>query len=333
MPYDLSISVDGSARSSKKMVGLNMDGRCRNSKRDGNRRNGIFSLRAILSVVVTVALVVQACKLVHPASTRYLYASPDDIAITATKREGRVVPTTTAKMCPRKGPGSFRKSQEGEDALAWQWFNGLCGGRYLEMGAANGVVFSNTYALHHVLQWKGLLIEMSPVHYRELVNNRPDDITVNAAVCDEPRTLHYWFNAEKRFIGGVWEFTSPAFRGRYWQGVKLEDTTPVECAPMNQILDEKYRDEDYHYFDFYSLDVEGAELMVLQSIDFSKTGFGIIVLEADNTNERRNLAIRTFLESRGYLFLERQSRNDWFVNEMFGDIYANLIHADDLKKE
>ena len=56
-------------------------------------------------------------------------------------------------------------------------------------------------------------------------------------------------------------------------------------------------------FDFFSLDVEGAEMSVLESIDFDRTAFGVVLIEADEHNEMKNLAMRQFLELRGYTFL------------------------------
>ena len=44
------------------------------------------------------------------------------------------------------------------------------------------------------------------------------------------------------------------------------------------------------FFDSFSLDVEGAELSVVESIDFGRVGFGVIFLEADEYNKMKNLA-------------------------------------------
>ena len=98
----------------------------------------------------------------------------------------------------------------------------------------------------------------------------------------------------------------------------------IECEPLKDIL--KKHATDTTYFDFFSLDIEGAELDALISLDFSQVGFGIIFVEADEHNKRKNNALRTFLESRGYTFLWRKDRNDWFINKHFHSIYQDLIH-------
>ena len=79
----------------------------------------------------------------------------------------------------------------------------------------------------------------------------------------------------------------------------------------------------------FTLDVEGAEYSVLQSINFDLVGFGIILVEADDdeNNPMKNMAARNLLESNGYLFLRDKDRSSWFVNKDFGTIYKEMIHA------
>ncbi len=54
-------------------------------------------------------------------------------------------------------------SQEGEDKFVFEnFFYAMRGGVFLEMGAIDGVVFSNTLWLAKAAGWRGLLIEPSP---------------------------------------------------------------------------------------------------------------------------------------------------------------------------
>lgn len=53
--------------------------------------------------------------------------------------------------------------QGGEDKYCIEnFFGGVQHGTYLEMGAFNGIKFSNTLHLHETLGWRGLLIEPNP---------------------------------------------------------------------------------------------------------------------------------------------------------------------------
>jgi hypothetical protein len=54
---------------------------------------------------------------------------------------------------------SWYKSQDKEDRQLLTWFGNLCGGRYIEMGGLDGVLFSNSYVFNKGLNWTGVLGE------------------------------------------------------------------------------------------------------------------------------------------------------------------------------
>jgi FkbM family methyltransferase len=221
-------------------------------------------------------------------------------------------------------PASLFHAQSGEDKalLGYSFFPNLCNGTYLELGALDGSTYSNTYVFHKALGWRGVLIELVPNNFAALQTNRPLDITVHAAVCNTPQTVHY---VERAAVSGVWEFASDTFRQYWWKdiAVDLKDTIPIQCEPLRDILAK--HSADISYFDIFSLDVEGAELEVLQSIDFTMAGFGVVLVEADQHNVTKNKAVRTLLRQNGYIYFNNYERSDWFVNERFNDIYANVM--------
>jgi len=63
-------------------------------------------------------------------------------------------------------------SQSGEEeAMIQHFFRNKTDGQYVEMGALDGVRFSNTLKLHKCLNWNGLLIEGLGANFAELKNN------------------------------------------------------------------------------------------------------------------------------------------------------------------
>ena len=72
-----------------------------------------------------------------------------------------------------------------------------------------------------------------------------------------------------------------------------------------------------YHIDFFSLDVEGGELAVLQSIDFHKVFIGVIVIEADDHNPQKNQAVQDLLLGNGFDYFIHVGANDWFVNKKF----------------
>jgi hypothetical protein len=95
---------------------------------------------------------------------------------------------------------------------------------------------------------------------------------------------------------------------------------------LTNILNEAVGNGPFH-FDFFSLDVEGAEFEVVTSLDFGQYSFGVIFVESEQAggqNVVKNLAIRTLLEENGYIFLEERSRSYWFLHPKWHKIYANV---------
>jgi FkbM family methyltransferase len=216
------------------------------------------------------------------------------------------------------------KSQSQEDEELLKWFKGMCGGTYLEMGGLDGVRFSNTHVFHKGLDWKGVLVEASPKNYKNLVRNRPNEIAnVHAAVCEKRMELH-WVEGRDAAVGGIQEFTPESFQKKWWTKEAIHNAQTIQCMPLKDIIEEHVGKN--FFFDFFSLDIEGSEYEALASLDFDSVAFGIIVVEADDHNERKNLALRTLLESNGYIFLYDKNRSYWFANRAFASIYKDLLH-------
>ena len=60
------------------------------------------------------------------------------------------------------------------------------GGRFVELGALDGLTGSNTYALEKCLNWTGLLIEANPESYAKLQVSGRSAVRVHSAVCRRP---------------------------------------------------------------------------------------------------------------------------------------------------
>lgn len=155
--------------------------------------------------------------------------------------------TTAAKKCGSSAieiPQSYFQSQSSEDERLMAWFKKLCGGTYIELGALDGVTFSNSHAFNKGLHWKGVLIELDSDNYKEMVVNRPNEIaTIHAGVCSRPQTLHsvtrsFSNKSSGVATGGIWEFASPSFRQYWWSNIGLDDPgiVEVECNTLDSLL-------------------------------------------------------------------------------------------------
>lgn len=206
--------------------------------------------------------------------------------------------------------------QDHEDEYAIQsFFHGRKHGTFLEMGAFDGVALSNTLHFSQALGWRGILIEASPVLYAKLVDNRPNDILLNVAACKSHQMVHF-IDAPWAATGGILEFMSESFKKQWHSHLgadELENLPMIPCMPLRSILG-KF---GVHHIDLWSLDVEGAELQVLETFDFSTVMVDVIVIEADGHDAAKDEAVIDLLKSKGYIYHGHVARNDWFVHESF----------------
>eukprot|EP00191_Tetraselmis_sp_GSL018_P013002 CAMPEP_0177586924 /NCGR_PEP_ID=MMETSP0419_2-20121207/5352_1 /TAXON_ID=582737 /ORGANISM="Tetraselmis sp., Strain GSL018" /LENGTH=193 /DNA_ID=CAMNT_0019076889 /DNA_START=451 /DNA_END=1032 /DNA_ORIENTATION=+ len=187
----------------------------------------------------------------------------------------------------------------------------------MEMGALDGMKFSNTYAFSKALNWTGVLIEPSPSSFRRLQKNRPESTNINAAVCERERSVRFVGRGTE--VDGIWEFMAPSFRKQFHKRLLRgrRSSNTIQCKPLTSLVDTS----NNPYFDFFSLDVEGAELQVLRSIDFSKIGFGVVFFEADGRNAAKEKEATKILKEAGYKFCGHRSRSMWFLNRDIACMY------------
>ena len=293
-------------------------------------KSSLFEWKGPVRIVLFLSCLIALYNGIRDAVGRKVLSTPEQSKGNKVLPEEAMQFQTTVEKCTSDQLETFAtdgkthfKSQSNEDrTLIANFLNGLCGGTYLEMGGLDEVRFSNTYVFNKMLGWKGVLVELGPKNFERLQVNRPNEIaTVHAGVCGEEKTLHY---VEKGAVGGIWEFAAESFRKQWWNNIELEKVPTIECSPLKKIL--SHYAGNTTYYDFFSLDIEGAEFDALQSLDYSEVGFGIIFVEADEHNLRKNNALRTFLGDKGYAFLWTKDRSDWFINKNFHSIYKHVVH-------
>jgi FkbM family methyltransferase len=209
------------------------------------------------------------------------------------------------------------RSLNGEEAFLHEnYFKGICNGTYVELGAHDGLGQDNTLAFHTLLGWSGLLIEPSPARFKTLQANRPGDLLINKAVCNNPGNVHF---IDTPFVGGVWELMNAEFISRWHPTVDVNSLPIIPCSSFGQIVS-----STDVFFDFLSLDVEGGEYEVLQTI--GNIEFGVILVESDGSNAKKDYAVRSFLESKNYMFDGNHRNSQWFVHKRWYQIYRNVIY-------
>lgn len=195
-------------------------------------------------------------------------------------------------------------SQYGEDEyISEQFFANLDSGVYLEIGAMDGVKYSNTL-LFHQRGWRGVLVEANPELARQLCTTRPGDRCYNYAVACHRGTTEFSV-ADVDACGAVDSIIAPEMREkRHRSCAKIK----VPCAPLSDIIDSS----SCPHIDFWSLDVEGSELVCLETFDWN-INVNIILIEMLALYSDMNDMCRMILRDHGFV----KSEKDLFLSEIW----------------
>lgn len=163
-------------------------------------------------------------------------------------------------------------------------------GFYIEVGANNGYQYSNTYYFAKLRQWTGILIEPIPEIYEECVQERPESIVLNCALVSDNyphATVTMKYANMMSLASGLTpknqqEEDDYIIQGMVWE-TKHHSTYQIEvpCRTLTSILDE-YKIAN---IDLLSLDVEYAELAVLQGLNFNKYRPQFILIETEHKSK------------------------------------------------
>ena len=192
-------------------------------------------------------------------------------------------------------------SQQHEDKYIIQYIlkDKIDDGVFLELGACDGLLYSNTKMLEDHFGFKGILIEPLPDFYNKLKQNRPSAETYNYVISnlDEEYINFSGHNAE----AGISDLLTENNMSSY----KLPN------KKMKDLLVES----QFKYIDIFILDVEGAELEVLKSVDFNAIDIYCIFFEAHSNQQERNKKVGDFLKNKGFVYKDRQRGNEVWLNK------------------
>ena len=193
----------------------------------------------------------------------------------------------------------------------------LLNGFYIDIGAHHPINHSNT-AYFYNLGWRGINIEASPGAFTAFERERPRDINLNYAVSstDGEIDFHLFGNKDSESFGQASTINS-AHREYIEAEQRVNaNTITVKSMRLDTILDQHCGNRD---IDFMDIDVEGAELDVLESNSFSKYRPLVIAIEILTHGESveevlcNNSAVR-FLKENGYRFFSLTLQTYFFYD-------------------
>jgi len=168
-------------------------------------------------------------------------------------------------------------------------------GFFIECGALDGEIRSNTLFMEQNLDWEGILIEGDPQNFKSVLKKNRKAWAVPACLSIEPNPMVVKFNQK---------FNQGRISESQLEGV------PVQCFPLYSILAAVNRT----VVDYFSLDIEGDELAVLQTIPWESVHIQTLSVEFIHGKEGKE-KIREFMAEKGYDVVEEVTDPNWLAND------------------
>jgi FkbM family methyltransferase len=194
-------------------------------------------------------------------------------------------------------------SQFNQDSdLETNIFKGYKNGIYVDVGAHDGISINNTLYFQKNNNWTGINIEPIKIVFDKLAINRPNDININCAVCNQDGETEFLCNTGyTEMLSGI----KDTFDTRHWQRLQYENeqmgsTTEiikVNTKRLETILDE----HNISHINYLSIDVEGAEFEVIKSINFNKVFIDVVGFE-NNYNDT-SIPVVKYLEDKNFVVI------------------------------
>lgn len=200
-------------------------------------------------------------------------------------------------------------SQEGQDLFVAGWLasKNIYGGHVVEVGALNGLQISNSLWFEEN-GWPCMLVEPIATLAAQCRSNRPKAIVCECACSDVNGTAKFIeAGGEIAPISGLSATYDPRHEERLTKELAKTGDKRYEydvcCKTLQSLLDE----HGITKIDYLSIDVEGAELQVLQGLDLVRCRPAIIGFE--NNYSDTSVPIVKLLESKGYKRLNGYNGN------------------------
>ena len=166
-------------------------------------------------------------------------------------------------------------SMDGEDVVISDYFKNRKKGFYVDIGCYHPIHRNNTFLLYKK-GWQGINIDIHNFSIELFNYLRPNDLNYNFAVSNKNEIINMYFQKELSQLSTIdQDQAKKVFQG----GIKEKK---IQAYTLDKILD--FSKLENKKIDLLDIDVEGADLKVLQGLSFKKFNPELICVEIHEEN-------------------------------------------------
>ena len=200
-------------------------------------------------------------------------------------------------------------SQSKQDYIIDILLNGQVNGFFVDIGAHDGIFLSNSCFFEKERFWDGICFEPSPEVFERLKKNRRCKL-VNGAVAGQTGYLNFTdITGYAEMLSGLTEYRNIEHKTRTTKEINKHggnvQIIKVNCFTLDAVLSK----QNIVNIDYLSLDIEGGELEVLESINFEKYNISILTIENNYDCQK----IRYLMRRNGYYLLFSYGEDDYYL--------------------
>jgi FkbM family methyltransferase len=188
---------------------------------------------------------------------------------------------------------------------------------FLDLGASDGWLGTNTLILEKHFGWDGICIEPDPELYKKLCKERACKC-LNICIDEKCRQVEYLFNEGR---GGIIDDDTDnnlkQRRDLILKYRKNNNTAIIPTKTLHEVLEENNAPK---IIDYFSFDVEGSETRILRNFPFHSYTF------LSMTIERPTPELNSILFNNDYVFVKNHKVDSFYVHSSISNI--NEIHKE-----
>tara|TARA_B100000795_G_scaffold268217_1_gene254745 strand:+ start:1917 stop:2747 length:831 start_codon:yes stop_codon:yes gene_type:complete len=217
--------------------------------------------------------------------------------------------------------GDVIKSQLFQDAFAAFIVGNVFDKTFLEFGATDGFDLSNSFMLENRLGWSGVLAEPSPQWHKQLKGNRPNTPIITDCIWKCSGEKLDFFVSDVGVLSTLSAYVMSdlsSMPGNTSERIKNGKMVEVQTISLNDVMKKNFNGNAPSYL---SIDTEGSEYEILNSLDFDK--YRPIVLTVEHNFSNLEIKIDKLMNSNGYgrVFKDLTSFDAWYVRS---DVLATM---------